>query len=248
MGRIIVITSGKGGTGKTTTAAAVASCLAALGHRTLCVDFDAGLKNLDISLGMTDFAVTDFLDVLQGRAFLEDACTEHLKIPGLYFLSAPAFAGHEEIDPPAMARFYAACRAEFDYCLVDCPAGMGAGFSLAAAGADTAIIVATGDSASMRDGARVTGALSSLGVSDIRLLVNRIRPRQLRRIRATVDDVIDTVGARLIGLVSEDDAVYLAANTGVPLVLYSRKGAAMQYLRAARRIAGESLPLLRRAY
>lgn len=243
MGKVFVVISGKGGTGKTTTSAAVSSCLAALGHRVLCVDFDAGLKNLDISLGMSDFAVLDFVDVMRGRAELMDACTEHTQIDNLFFLSAPSFCNHDGIDRDAIERFYDICREEFEFIFIDCPAGIGTGFRLAVASADAAIVVTTGDGASMRDAGQAAQNARDFGIDDVRLVVNRIRPRHLRRVRTTVDDVIDTVGARLLGLVMEDQSVYLSADTGVPLVLYSRKRAAMQYLKIARRLRGERIRL-----
>jgi septum site-determining protein MinD len=243
MGKVIVVASGKGGTGKTTSVGAISSCLAALGHRTLCIDCDAGLRNLDIIIGMADYIVTDFTDVLEGRVPLEDACSLHPKINGLYFLSAPSFRGPEDIDPEAMSTLMEEIRETFDYCLIDSPAGIGTGFYLAAKYADMAIVVTTGDTSSIRDGQRVTDALHEMGIEEIRLVVNRINSRYLRRLRTTVDDVINNVGAKLIGLVEEDEAVYLASNTETPLILFEDKRAALEYLHIAMRIIGERIPL-----
>lgn len=246
MGKVIVVASGKGGTGKTTSVGAIASCLAALGHKTLCVDCDVGLRNLDIILGMADYAVSDFFDVLQGFVSLDEAMAEHPKISGLFFLPAPAFSRAEDIDPDAMAALIEQIRDQFDFCLIDSPAGIGPGFHLAASSADMAIIVATGDISSVRDGQRVTEELQKMGIEEIRLIVNRVSPKSYRRIDTTIDDVIDTVGVALIGLVEEDEAVFFSSNTETPLVLYENKKAALQFLRIAQRITGARIPLSRK--
>jgi septum site-determining protein MinD len=210
------------------------------------VDCDAGLRNLDISLGMSDFAVADIADVTDGGMSVADAAHEHPLIPGLFFLSAPGFLPPEEIDPQAMARLLEEARDGFDYCLFDAPAGLGAGFSLAASGADTAVIVATGDVSSLRDAQRTAETLRDMGTGELRLLINRLSRRGWDALRATLDDVVDHVGARLIGVVREDPAVSLSANTDTPLVLYEDRGAARDFLDTARRIAGEPLPIIPR--
>ncbi len=243
MGAVTVITSGKGGTGKTTSAAAIASCLAALGHKTLCLDCDVGLKNLDLALGLTDLAVMDFSDVISGRVELTDAVTAHPSIDGLFFLSAPSYISPECISIEEMCLIMEKIRGEYEYCLIDSPAGLGAGFRLAACCADSAIVVSTFDASSLRDGQRTVAELLSLGMKDIRLLVNRVRPKLFRRICATVDDIIDAVGARLIGLIPEDDDVIIAGSLEKPLVLHSRGAAARQFLAVAKRITGIEIPL-----
>lgn len=243
MGTSIVITSGKGGTGKTTTTAAVASCLAALGKKTLCLDADARLKNLDLVLGMSDAVFMDFCDVIEGRAELEYAAVPHPTIRNLYFLTAPLNISPEDIDPDDMKKLISDIKNKFDYCIIDCPAGIGAGFRLAVSGADMAIVVTNCDSSSLRDGQRTVMELYSLGVDNVRLLVNRVKPHMLRRIRSTIDDVIDAVGAQLIGLISDDDTVTLAASAGVPLIMYNTRKAGMQYLRITRRLLGDKIPL-----
>lgn len=246
MGKVIVVASGKGGTGKTTSVGAISSCLAALGHKTLCLDCDAGLRNLDIIIGMTEYTVTDFTDVLEGRVDLAEACAEHPVIKNLYFLPAPAFRRPEDIAPEAMAELLEQIREKFEYCLLDAPAGIGPGFRLAAKNADMALIVVTGDISSIRDGQRVAQELNALGIHEIRLIVNRVNPKSIRILGATVDDMIDTIGARLLGIVEEDEAVYRASNTETPLVLYENKRAALEFLRIARRLAGERIPLAAR--
>ena len=243
MGKVIVVASGKGGTGKTATVGAVASCLAALGHKTLCIDFDVGLRNLDICLGLTEYSVADFHDVLSGTLSPELAVTQHPAIENLYFLSAPPFLRPEDIDEAAAAGLIGRLKEDYDYVLIDAPAGIGPGFRQAARAADMALVVVISDLASIRDGQRAMQQLKKLGVEEIRLVVNRVRPKDLRRLQTTIDDAIDNVGARLIGLVPEDENVYLSANRQIPLVLYEQNKAARYFLDIARRIAGEDVPI-----
>lgn len=243
MGTAIVITSGKGGTGKTTCSGAIASALASLGHRTVCLDCDIGLRNLDLALGLTDIVPWDFQDVLEKRTELSDAVAEHPLVKNLYFLAAPADVSPEDIDPAAMRSLIERLRDEYEYCIIDCPAGLGTGFSLACSGADMAIIIAAGDRSSLRDGHRTAAALREMGISNIRLIVNRVSPRIFSRTRATVDDAIDIVGAQLLGIVSEDESVPLAANSEKPLLVFGAKYAYDQFFRIARRITGEYVPL-----
>ena len=243
MGKVIVIASGKGGTGKTTSVAALSSCMAALGYKTLSMDCDAGLKNLDLALAMSDFAVADFSDVIGGLLPLYDACTESPHIPNLFLLSAPALSGPENIDRGDMAALFREIRAEFDYCFVDAPSGIGAGLALAACGADMAIVISTSDLASMRDAQRTVQVLGDMQIPEIRLLINRVALGRLRKIGATADDIIDSVGAQLIGVVAEDKTVFLAPHEHTPLILHEKRRAAYHFLDIARRIAGEDIPL-----
>jgi septum site-determining protein MinD len=214
-----------------------------MGYTTLCLDCDVGLRNLDIALGMTDYSVTDFADVLSGVAPLEDACHEHPKIPRLFFLSAPVFLDVADIEAGAMDALCGMARERFDFCVIDSPAGVGAGFGLAARNADVAVVVTTGDYMSMRGAQRAASLLADRGVEEIRLLVNKVSARRYRKLKSTVDNVIDTVGARLIGVVAEDEAVVMAGATGIPLVLYADGRAARQFLKIARRLTGEYIPM-----
>ncbi|NLB29601.1 MAG: septum site-determining protein MinD, partial [Clostridiales bacterium] len=163
MGQVTVITSGKGGTGKTTACAAVSSCLVALGHKTLAVDCDVGLRNLDISLGMSDFTVSDIADVAESRIELLDAAHEHPQLPGLFFLSAPLYRLESAISPESTARLFDIARDNFEHVLVDSPAGLGSGFEFAARHADRAIVVATADPASIRNAGRAVEPLFEMG-------------------------------------------------------------------------------------
>lgn len=244
MGTVIVVTSGKGGTGKTSLAGGVASCLAALGKQVLCIDMDIGLRNLDISLGMTDKALMDFTDVLEGRCTLERAAAEHPVIQNLYLLTAPVSAPKQALDQERMGAMLNRARKAFDYILIDSPAGLGSGFRLAVCGADRAIVVSTNDSSALRDAQRTVVELGQ-DMETIHLVMNRIQPKLMRRLRTTIDDAMDTAGLPLLGVVPEDAQVILAANTGQPLILFSRKGAALAYLNIARRLMGERVPLMK---
>ena len=243
MGKIVAVASGKGGTGKTTTVAAVSSCLAALGYKTLCVDFDSGLRNLDLALCMTDFTIADFLDVVSTRLDLMEACHESPQIPNLFFLAAPNSGGADDYDCIDVKPMFAEIRSSFDYCLVDSPSGIGSGFRLAHTDADISIIVSTGELPAMRDAQKTVTAAHETGVMDLRLLVNRVVPKNLKWLRTTIDDVIDTVGARLIGVIPEDATVFRALHDGIPLILYNKRRAAHDFLDVARRITGEEVPL-----
>ena len=244
MGTVIVVTSGKGGTGKTSLTGGVASCLAALGQKVLCIDLDIGLRNLDISLGMTDRALMDFTDVVEGRCTLERAAVEHPVIRGLYLLTAPVRPTPNALDEEKMKAMLLQARAQFDYILIDSPAGLGSGFRLAVCGADRAVVVSTNDSSALRDAQRTVVELGRR-LDTIHLVMNRIQPKLLRRLRTTIDDAMDAAGLPLLGVVPEDSQVILAANTGEPLILFSRKGAALAYLNIAKRLMGQRVPLMK---
>lgn len=242
MGSVIVITSGKGGTGKTSLTGGMGAALARQGSRVLCLDADVGLRNLDITLGMTDAALMDFSDVMAGRCPLERAAAPHPGIEGLYLLTAPLtlpadFAGEE-----GFRSLLEEARQTYDWVLIDAPAGLGQGFRLAACGADRAIVVATSDPASLRDCQRVAEELRE--VSLVHLVVNRVRRRLLQKLGATIDDAMDAAGLPLLGLVPEDVRVLLAAGSGQPLCLVTEKGAARAYDNLARRVRGEETPLM----
>lgn len=242
MGTAIVVTSGKGGTGKTSLTAGVASCLAALGRRVLCIDMDVGLRNLDIALGMTDCALMDFTDVILGRCPLERAAAPHPELVGLSLLTAPVNRD-EAMDSEGILRLLEQARARYDYVLMDSPAGVGRGFRLAAGGADRAIVVSTSDASSLRDAQR---AVAELSLEQIQLVVNRVQPRLLHQLRSTIDDAMDAAGLPLLGVVPEDERVMLSANRGVPLILDCRGGgAALAYLNIAKRLEGLRVPVMR---
>jgi len=243
MGKVIAVASGKGGTGKTTVVAALSSCLAVLGHKTLCIDFDAQLRNLDIVLGMTDFAVMDYMDVVSGRLELMAACSESPAIENLFFLSAPTVCLPDDVNASAFTSMFEVIRENFDFCFIDAPAGIGAGFQLAHSDVDMSIIVSTSDAASIRDANLTAKAIREMGVSNLRLLINRVTPKNLKKIRTTIDDVIDTIGVQLIGLIPEDKNIFPALHENIPLILYKKRISAYDFLDTARRITGEDVPL-----
>lgn len=243
MGQVLAVISGKGGTGKTTVSAGIAACLAAEGRRVLAIDLDIGLRNLDISLGMAESAPLSFGEVLSG-AYDLDQIMPHPEIPNLYLLTAPVNQAPEDIDIAAFCAMMDRIRRCFDWCILDAPAGLGAGFTLATRPADRVIVVANADPASLRDGACVAGRLRS-GAAEMKLVVNRVAPKAYRRMKTTIDDIMDGVGLPLLGMVPEDFNVTLAAARGVPLVLQTKRGAAAACLHIARRLEGRKMPLLR---
>lgn len=244
MGEVISVISGKGGTGKTTLCAAVSTCMAADGARVLCIDADIGLRNLDIALGMTEQPIVAFTDVIHGHYALSDA-TEHHALPGLFLLTAPVRENDSLINIDLFGKMLEQARTEFDYCLIDAPAGIGTGFRLATRYADRCIVVSTPDPASMRDAACAADLLCLDGKDDLLLVVNRVAPKLFSRMELTVDDIMDDVGLPLLGLVPEDNAVVLAAASGKALILSNDGGAAEACLRISRRLRGITMPLMK---
>lgn len=242
MGSVIVVTSGKGGTGKTSITGGVGSCLARLGKSVLCIDMDIGLRNLDISLGLSDRALMDFSDVVFGRCSLEKAAVSHPDLPGLSLLSAP-MSFTPQLTQWQVQELLDTARKRYDYILIDSPAGLGPGFQLATCGADRALVVATNDTSSLRDAQRTVAELERL--DQIHLIMNRIQPKLLRQLRTTIDDAMDAAGLPLIGVVPEDPRVILSANQGRPLILNGRQGAANACLNIAKRIQGIRVPIMR---
>ena len=234
MGTAIVVTSGKGGTGKTSITGGVAGSLARLGHSVLCIDMDIGLRNLDISLGLSDRALMDFSDVAEGRCPLVRAAVNHPDLPGLALLTAPMTLS-PALTEEAVRRMLDTARSLYDYVLIDSPAGLGAGFR--------AIVVSTNDASSLRDAQRTVGELDFL--RQIHLVMNRIQPKLLRQLRTTIDDAMDTAGLPLLGVVPEDPQVMLSANLGRPLILGGRQGAANACLNIAKRLEGRRVPIMR---
>lgn len=243
-GQCIAVVSGKGGTGKTSFTAGVGSALALSGRRVLCLDCDVALRNLDLALGLTDRAIMDFTDVAQARCALAAAAVEHPDIPGLFLLTAPTRTRDRVTDNEMIALLEKA-REEFDYCLLDAPAGLGGGFQLATCGADRAVVVATADASSLRDAQHTVMELRCFPNGQLHLVVNRVRKKLLRSMHTTIDDAIDRAGLPLIGVIPEDDALPLNLNKGAPLLLNSRRGAAEAYRNIAKRLEGQRVPLLR---
>ncbi len=243
MGEAIAILSGKGGTGKTSVCAALATALAESGLRVLCIDCDVGLRNLDISLGMTQEEALSFLDICRGDYPLENAAA-HPDYPSLRFLTAPVNCWAEDVDEAAFAKLVRRARWQFDYVFLDAPAGMESGFRLAACNADRCVLVTGSDPASVRDAGRTGQALEQLGRKNVRLVVNRIQPKMISAMKRTVDDVMDDAGLPLLGIVPEDPEVTFAAAFGKPLLKHSKKGeASAAFRRIAKRLQGMPVPI-----
>jgi septum site-determining protein MinD len=243
MGQVISAVSGKGGTGKTSLVGGVGSCLAALGKRVLCVDLDCGLRNLDITLGMTP--LFDFCDVLSGCSTLERAAMQHPDIPGLYLLTAPMNIGADSVDTGGFEELMRDARLRFDYILLDAPAGIGSGFELAVGCADRVIVVAMADASSRRGACATALRLRRLGDPPASLVLNRVSRRLLEQMGVLIDDVIDETGLQLLGVVPEDLNVIRSASAGSALMLFRRREALKAYANIARRLAGQRVPLLR---
>ena len=243
MGELFAVLSGKGGTGKTSVCAGIATALAEQGSRVLCIDCDVGLRNLDISLGIPDGGELSFLDVMAGHYTLDQA-TVHPVYPSLFFLTAPMNRSIDQIDLAAFSAFLRQARGDFDYLFLDAPAGVDAGFRLVSNVADRFLLVTGSGPAAVRDAARVGELLELMGKADVRLIVNRIDRDVLSTLRLTIDDVMDTAGLPLAGVVAEDPNVTLAAAFGLPLLKYARRSPASRCFRSiAKRIQGIPVPI-----
>ena len=243
MGEVIAFVSGKGGTGKTSVCAGIAAALAEEGKQILCIDCDVGLRNLDISLGMSDCGALSFLDISEGGYALEKA-TRHPEYPGIAFLTAPLNRSADRIDTESFRQMVSQAARQFDYVLLDAPAGVDAGFQLVTAAAQRFLLVTGSGPAAIRDAARVGEILELMGRHDVRLIVNRVDKNVLAAVRQTIDDIMDSAGLPLSGIVLEDPNVVLAATFGQSILRYARHTPAVKdYRRIARRIQGYRVPV-----
>ena len=242
MGELIAVLSGKGGTGKTTVTAGVASALALAGESVLCIDCDVGLRNLDIALGISDLQALSFVEVYGGEHSL-DAATRHPSYPNLAFLTAPISCRADQIDEEAFLELLQQARRQFKYIFLDAPAGIERGFDLAAKYAERVILVTGSDPASVRDAQRAGERLELMGKSNVRLIVNRINKKMVSSMGITVDDIMDQAGLPLLGIVPEDPDVVLSAAFQKPLLAYSKKAAAKACKRIAKRLQGYSVQI-----
>ena len=244
MSKIIAVVSGKGGTGKTSFTANVGLSLAELGYKTLCLDCDITLRNLDLALGLSDRAVMDFSDVIEGRCSLTDAVVHNEKYPLLDLLAAPLCSGSTNITTYQMQELGRRIREEYAYCLVDSPAGLGEGFQLATAMADNVVVLTTTDNSALRDAQRTVMALHRFPTGKVHLVVNRVNKKLLKAMHTTIDDAIDTAGLPLLGVIPEDSDVPYALNRGIPL-RECNYYAECAYEHIAKRIVGRKVPLLK---
>ncbi len=243
MGESIAILSGKGGTGKTSVCAGLATALAAQGRKVLCIDCDVGLRNLDISLAMTQQEALSFLDVCRGDYLLSRAAV-HPLYPNLSFLTAPVNCLAEDVPAADFALLVRQAKRRFDFVLLDAPAGMDAGFRLAAQNADRCVLVTGADPGAVRDAGRTGQVLELMGKKNVRMVVNRIRPKMVSAMKLTIDDVMDNAGLPLLGLVPEDPDVTFAAAFGSPLLNYNKNSdAAAAFRRIAKRLQGMPVPI-----
>lgn len=243
MGEVIAVLSGKGGTGKTSVCAGVATALSQMGKKVLCVDCDIGLRNLDIALGLTELGAISFMDVCRGDYDVSMA-TAHPVFPNLRFLTAPMNCPAGDVDFLEFAGMLNKAREQFHYIFLDAPAGIEAGFQLAAKAADRVVLVTGPDPASIRDAKQAAEVLERLGKKNVRLIVNRISRKIAAMLNLTVDDIMDQAGLPLLGLVPEDEKIVLAAAFRQPLLGVTKKGAAAACKRIAKRIQGFAVSIV----
>lgn len=245
-GSVIVITSGKGGVGKTTTSANIGTALAKGGDKVVLIDTDIGLRNLDLLLGLENRIVYTIVDVVEGRCKLKQALVKDKKNPNLCLLAAAQTRDKSAVTEEQLKDICKQLKEDFDYILVDCPAGIEQGFQNAVAGANEAIVVTTPEMSAVRDADRIIGLLEAKeDVKKYRLLVNRVRPNLIRtNDMMSVEDVVEILSAELIGVIPEDTGIITSTNKGEPIVNNEKSLAGQAYKNVARRIKGEEVPLL----
>ncbi|MCG7410207.1 septum site-determining protein MinD [Paenibacillus sp. ACRRX] len=245
MGEAIVVTSGKGGVGKTTTSANLGTALALLGKKVCMVDTDIGLRNLDVVMGLENRIIYDICDVADGRCRLNQALVKDKRFDELYMLPAAQTKDKLAVSPEQVKDIVLELKKEFEYIIIDCPAGIEQGFKNAIAGADHAIVVTTPENAAVRDADRIVGLLESANLSSPKLVVNRIRPNMVKSgDMLDIDDILQVLNIDLIGIVPDDEFVIKAANSGEPTVMNPDSKAAIAYRNIARRILGDTVPLM----
>jgi len=245
MENVIVITSGKGGVGKTTSTANLGAGLAIAGKKVALIDTDIGLRNLDVVLGLENRIVYDLVDAVEGTCKLKQALIRDKRYEGLYLLPAAQTRNKMAVSPEQMKELAEELEKEFDYVLIDCPAGIERGFKNAVAGAKAAIVVTVPEVSSVRDADRIIGLLSSDGIEDIRLLINRIRPDLVRKgDMLAIDDTLEILGVELLGVIPEDEIIFRSSNLGEPAVTDASSTAGKAYRNVAARIMGEDIPIM----
>lgn len=244
MSEVIVITSGKGGVGKTTTVANIGTGLAMLGKKVAVVDTDIGLRNLDVVLGLENRIVYNLVDVVNGSCRLRQALIRDKRHPELYLLPSAQTKDKTAVSPEQMIKLTQELREEFDYVLLDCPAGIEQGFKNAIAGADKAIVVTTPEVSAIRDADRIIGLLEAGDIRDIRLIINRLRPDMIARgDMMSVDDVLEILAVDLLGTILDDEQIVVATNQGEPLSGKNSQ-AEEEYQNICKRILGEDVPFV----
>lgn len=244
MSEVMVITSGKGGVGKTTTTANIGTGLALLGYSVVLIDTDIGLRNLDVVMGLENRIIYNLVDVVEGNCRMKQALIRDKRCQNLYLLPSAQTRDKSSVNPGQMRKLVEDLREEFDYILLDCPAGIEQGFQNAIAGADRALVVTTPEVSAIRDADRIIGLLEASQMQEIDLIVNRVRMDMVRRgDMMSVADVADILAVNVIGAGPDDEDVVISANQGEPLV-DTDTVAGQAYLNICKRITGESVPFL----
>ncbi|RYL93880.1 septum site-determining protein MinD [Sporolactobacillus sp. THM7-4] len=246
MGEAIVVTSGKGGVGKTTTSANIGTVLALQGKKVCLVDTDIGLRNLDVVMGLENRIIYDLVDVASGRCKLNQALVKDKRFDCLSMLPAAQTTDKNSVKPDEMKKIIDELKSDFDYVIIDCPAGIERGFRNAVAGADHAIVVTTPEISSVRDADRVIGLLEQEdNITPPRLIINRIRQHMLKKGgMLEIDEIMNILAIDLLGIIVDDDGVISSSNRGEPIALDPSSKAAQAYRNIGRRILGESVPLM----
>ena len=243
--RVIVITSGKGGVGKTTTTANIGAALADKGHKVLLIDTDIGLRNLDVVMGLENRIVYDSIDVIEGRCRVSQALIKDKRCPNLVLLPAAQIRDKNDVNTDQMKELIFSLKESFDYILIDCPAGIEQGFKNAIAAADEAIVVTTPEVSATRDADRIIGLLEAAGIKNPKIVVNRLRIDMVKdKNMLSVEDILDILAVKLLGVVPDDENVVISTNKGEPLVYKGDSLAAKAFKNIASRIEGVEVPLL----
>jgi septum site-determining protein MinD len=243
--QVITITSGKGGVGKTTATANLAVALAAEGSKVVCIDGDIGLRNLDVILGLENRIVYDIVDVIEGRCRLKQAMIRDKKLPNLYLIPAAQTRDKNAVSPSDMNRLIKDLRPDFDFVLIDSPAGIERGFRNAIAAADRVIVVTNPEVSAVRDADRVIGILEAEDKGPGALIINRLNPILVRKNdMLSADDVLDLLAVELIGIVPEDENVIIGSNRGAPVASDPKSKAGQAFRNIAKRLKGETVPFL----
>jgi septum site-determining protein MinD len=247
MSEVIVITSGKGGVGKTTASANIGTGLTVMGKKVVMVDADIGLRNLDVILGLENRIVYDLIDVVEGNCRLKQALIKDKRFNNLFLLPAAQTKDKTAVNPEQMQKLCDQLRAEeYDYVIIDCPAGIEQGFKNAIAGADRAIVVTTPEVSAVRDADRIIGLLESSGLKSPLLVLNRIRSDMVKHgDMMSLDDVTDILAIDVLGVVPDDETIVISANKGEPAVLDDQSRAGQAFRNISKRILGEQIPLMK---
>jgi septum site-determining protein MinD len=245
MGESIVITSGKGGVGKTTTTANLGTALAALGKKVVVVDGDTGLRNLDVLMGLENRIVYTIIDVIEKRCRTKQALIKDKRFPNLFLLPTAQTKDKNDISTQQMLKLVDELKEEFDYVIIDCPAGIEQGFENAIVGADRAIVVVNPEITSVRDADRVIGKLDAKGLDDHAVVINRLNYEMTERgDMLDISDIIETLSVKLLGVVPDDKSITVSTNKGEPIVLDAKAVSGQAFRNIARRITGEEVPLM----